>query len=136
MEMNNNDVVILNRPRQKKRGLSLNVNGRITLRAQPCRLLKLKKGDCIAFVEYLSQPYIIRVAYSRLPCIRLNGRLSQLHGCSVSTVKNLWPRIIGIPDGTKEVDLVVTDCTLCIRIGDQYYEGLAFITRTDPSHCR
>ena len=136
MERKNNEpVIILDRPRQQRRGLTLALDGRITIRALPCRILGLFPGCKISFVELYSQPYLINASQLEIG-IRLYGRKGQLHGSSVSTVRNLLPRIIGKPEGVKEIDLVVDDCPAPIYIGDYYCEGLAVITRTDPTHCR
>ena len=57
-----NDVIILNRPRVQKRGLALNLNGRITLRSSPCKLLDLHPGDkiCFCFSTPSKQMYVIK----------------------------------------------------------------------------
>lgn len=57
-----NDVIILNRPRVQKRGLALNLNGRITLRSSPCKLLDLHPGDkiCFCFYNPSKQMYVIK----------------------------------------------------------------------------
>ena len=135
MEKMNDEVIMLNRPRQKRRGLTIAVDGRITLRSLPCRLLELSQGDKIAFVEIHSQPYLIK-ANAMPEGIKLHGRKGQLHGSSVSTVRNLLHGIVGKPEGAKEIDLVVDARQSTIRIGEKYHTALAVISRTDAFHCR
>lgn len=135
MEERNNDIIVLNRPRQGRRALTIATNGRITLRAKVCRLLELGEGDKIAFIDAYSQPCIIK-ANDMGDGIRLYGRKSQLHGCSVSTVRTLLHYIKGHPKDAKEIDLNVGYVTDTVRIGTGYYQALVVVTRTDPSHCR
>nr|WP_297658461.1 hypothetical protein [uncultured Prevotella sp.] len=135
MAEDNSEIIMLNRPRQKRRGLTLNVDGRITLRSLPCKLLNLKTGDKIAFVEIHSQMYIIK-ANSINDGIKLHGRKSQLHGSSVSTVRNILSSIVGKPDEAKEIDLIVDNRLASLSIGSDIYEALAVVSRTDASHCR
>lgn len=61
---NETEIFILNRPRPQKRGLTLNKNGRITLRSYPVKLLGLQRGDKIVFFCLGSQMYIT-VGYSK-----------------------------------------------------------------------
>lgn len=136
MAENNSEIIMLNRPRQKRRGLTLGRNGRICLRSLPCKLLGLRKGDEIAFVEIDKQPYLIK-ANGMENGIRLFGRKTQLHGSSVNTVRYLLLyHIVGMPNEAQETDLVVNDTPIRLRIGDEEHDALAVITRTDPSHCR
>ncbi len=98
-------------------------------------MLGLTEGDKIAFIDLYSQPCIIK-ANNRTDGIRVYGRKGQLHGCSVSTVRNLLRYIKGKPDDAKEIDLSVGYVTESVRIGNYIYEALVVISRTDPSHCR
>nr|DAT45214.1 MAG TPA: Stage V sporulation protein T, Activator, DNA-binding, Repressor, Sporulation [Caudoviricetes sp.] len=133
--METNDVIILNRPRQQKRGLSINVNGRITLRSAPCKLLGLRPGDFLSFVSRGSQTYIIKCGDIE-NAIRLSGRPGQLHGNSTATAKYLFMVIYNMPIAAKEVDLVVSRQVESIQIGDTSYPALAFINRCDKEHYR
>lgn len=132
---NETDIYILNRPRPQKRGLTLNKNGRITLRSIPVKLLDLKRGDKILFFCYDSQMYIVKATEHSL-AIPLYGRKSQLHGCSASTVRVLFNHIPDIPPGTQEIDLVVSDHLEEVEVCKQTLQVLAVVNRADPSHCR
>ena len=57
---NEHELIILNRPRSPKRGLTIRTNGRIILRTQPCQLLGLSVGDKISFIVMGSQMYIVK----------------------------------------------------------------------------
>ncbi len=131
----NNDVIILNRPRQQKRGLSININGRITLRSAPCKLLGLKPGDFLSFASRGSQDYIVKVGDIKY-AIKLYGRPGQLHGNSSATAKHLFKIINYMPLNAKEVDLIVSSEVEILRIGDAIYPALAFISRADSEHSR
>ena len=132
---NEPDIYILNRPRPQKRGLTLNKNGRITLRSFPVKLLDLQRGDKIVFFCLGKQMYITKS--SDLPdAIPLYGRKGQLHGCSSSTVKCLFLHTLGIPPNAKEIDLVVSDQLETITVGDNTLQALAIVNRADPTHCR
>ena len=132
---NETDIFILNRPRPQKRGLSLNKNGRITLRSHPVKLLGLQQGDKIVFFCLGSQMYITKS--SSLPdAIPLYGRKAQLHGCSASTVKYLFLHTLGVPPNAQEIDLVVSDRLETITIGNDTIQALAVVNRADQSHCR
>lgn len=133
--METNDVIILNRPRQQKRGLSINVNGRITLRSAPCKLLGLKPGDFLSFASRGSQTYIIKCGDIE-NAIRLFGRPGQLHGNSTATTKYLFKVINNLPITAKEVDLIVSSQLEDLPIGDTAYPALAFIGRADSNHYR
>lgn len=132
---NETDIYILNRPRHQKRGLTLNKNGRITLRSSPIKLLGLERGDKIIFLFHDSQMYIVKSSSHNL-AIPLYGRKSQLHGCSASTVKELFNHIPGIPPDTQEIDLVVSDHLENVMICNDFIQALAVVNRADPSHCR
>lgn len=128
------ELIILNRPRCKKRGLTINRNGRITLRTQPCKLLALSRGDKISFGFMDGQMYIIK---TDLPdSILLSGRKGQLHGCSINTVRHMLAFISGIPSNATEIDLIVSDQCRNIRIGDVDYQALIVINRADLAHSR
>ena len=128
------ELIILNRPRCKKRGLTINRNGRITLRTQPCKLLGLSRGDKISFGFMDGQIYIIK---ADLPdSILLSGRKGQLHGCSVNTVRHLFIFISGIPTNATEIDLIVSDQCQTISINSVEYQALIVINRADFAHCR
>lgn len=133
--METNDVIILNRPRQQKRGLSINVNGRITLRSAPCKLLGLRPGDFLSFAIRGSQTYIIKCGDIE-NAIRLSGRPGQLHGNSSATAKYLFKVINYMPIAAKEVDLIVSSQLEDLLIGDTTYPALAFICRADSNHYR
>lgn len=129
------ELIILNRPRYKKRGLTINRNGRITLRTQPCKLLGLSRGDKISFGFMDDQMFIIKT--DSLPdSILLSGRKGQLHGCSVNTVRHLFAYICGIPINAKEIDLIVADQCQSISINSVEYQALTVINRADFAHCR
>ena len=129
------DIYILNRPRSQKRGLTLNKNGRITLRSFPVKLLGLERGDKIVFFCLGTQMYITKS--STLPdAITLYGRKGQLHGCSSSTVRCLFLHTPGIPPNVKEIDLVVSDQLETITVGDDTLQALAVVNRADLTHCR
>lgn len=132
---NEAEIYILNRPRPQKRGLTLNKNGRITLRSIPIKLLDLKRGDKILFFCYNAQMYIVKATEHSL-AIPLYGRKAQLHGCSASTVKVLFNHIPDIPPGTQEIDLVVADHLDNIKVCNENVQVLAVVNRADPSHCR
>lgn len=128
------ELIILNRPRCKKRGLTINRNGRITLRTQPCKLLGLSRGDKISFGFMDGQIYIIK---ADLPdSILLSGRKGQLHGCSVNTVRHLFIFTSGIPANATEIDLIVSDQCQSISINSVEYQALTVINRADFAHCR
>ena len=128
------ELIILNRPRCKKRGLTINRNGRITLRTQPCKLLGLSRGDKISFGFMDGQIYIIK---ADLPdSILLSGRKGQLHGCSVNTVRHMFVFISGIPTNATEIDLIVSDQCQTISINSVEYQALTVINRADFAHCR
>lgn len=131
----NKEATILNCPRLRKRGLSININGRITLRSSPCKLLDLKSGDSIFFVSYDGQTYIAK-DIKATDGIKLYGRPGQLHGNSATTVKNLWTIIPYMPIIAKEVDLIVSNKVENLPIGDASCPALAFISRVDKEHCR
>lgn len=129
------ELIILNRPRCKKRGLTINRNGRITLRTQPCKILGLSRGDKICFGFMDGQMYIIKT--DSLPdSILLSGRKGQLHGCSVNTVRHMLVFISGIPTNATEIDLIVSDQCRNIRIDDVDYQALIVINRADFAHSR
>lgn len=129
------EIYILNRPRPQKRGLTLNANGRITLRSFPVRLLGLERGDKIVFFCIGTQMYITKS--SDLPDgIQLYGRKGQLHGCSSSTVRCLFRHTPGIPPKAREVDLVVSDQVETVTVGDKSLQALAVVNRADMAHCR
>lgn len=132
---NKPDIFILNRPRPQKRGLTINKNGRITLRSIPIKLLNLKRGDKILFFCHNSQMYIVK-ATEHFLAIPLYGRKAQLHGCSVSTVRVLFNHIPGIPHGAQELDLVVSDHLDNIMVCNETIQALAVVNRADLSHCR
>lgn len=128
------ELIILNRPRCKKRGLTINRNGRITLRTQPCKLLGLSRGDKISFGFMDGQIYIIK---ADLPdSILLSGRKGQLHGCSVNTVRHMLVFISGIPTNATEIDLIVSGQCQSISINSVEYQALTVINRADFAHCR
>lgn len=128
------ELIILNRPRCKKRGLTINRNGRITLRTQPCKLLSLSRGDKISFGFMDGQMFIIK---TDLPdSILLSGRKGQLHGCSVNTVRHMFVFISGIPTNATEIDLIVSDQCQTISINSVEYQALTVINRADFAHCR
>lgn len=132
---NETEIFILNRPRPQKRGLTLNKNGRITLRSYPVKLLGLQRGDKIVFFCLGYQMYITKS--SSLPdAIPLYGRKAQLHGCSASTVKCLFLHTLGVPPNAQEIDLVVSDRLETITVGNDTLQALAVVNRADPSHCR
>lgn len=135
MEQQNNQPVILNRPRRSKRGLTIDRIGRFSLRTQLIRLLDLHAGDGIVFVRDNDQVYMIKSSTLPDPII-LSGRDGQLHGNSVATAKHLFLFIEGIKKGAKEVDLVVGNEIEKITIGDKGYDAVAIITRTDNAHCK
>ena len=132
---NETDIYILNRPRPQKRGLSLNKNGRITLRSYPVKLLGLQRGDKIVFFCLGSQMYITKSS-SFPDAIPLYGRKAQLHGCSASTVKCLFLHTLDVPPNAQEIDLVVSDRLETITVGNDTLQALAVVNRADPSHCR
>ncbi len=132
---NEHEPIILNRPRQKRRGLSLNMNGRITLRSFPVKLLRLERGDKIIFFCLGTQMYVAK-STSLPDAIPLYGRKGQLHGCSSSTVKCLFRHTPGIPPNTKEIDLVVSDQLESVKVSGTYLQALAVVNRADASHCR
>lgn len=132
---NETDIFILNRPRPQKRGLSLNKNGRITLRSYPVKLLGLQRGDKIVFFCLGSQMYITKSS-SFPDAIPLYGRKAQLHGCSANTVKCLFLHTLGVPPNAQEIDLVVSDRLETITIGNDTIQALAVVNRADQSHCR
>ena len=113
-----NDVIILNRPRVQKRGLALNLNGRITLRSSPCKLLDLHPGDKICFCFYTpsKQMYVIKstpdIEAKEVVCIKLSGRKGQLHASNVS-------------NETINLDVDGVSCP-----------ALAIVNRADSEHCR
>lgn len=128
------ELIILNRPRCKKRGLTINRNGRITLRTQPCKILGLSRGDKISFGFMDGQMFIIK---TDLPdSILLSGRKGQLHGCSVNTVRHMFVFISGIPTNATEIDLIVSDQCQTISINSVEYQALTVINRADFAHCR
>lgn len=131
---NEPSLIILNRPRSKKRGLTINRNGRITLRTQPIKLLKLEKGDSIIFACLDQQMYIIKS--NEYDAVHLYGRKGQLHGCSANTVRCLLINIRGVPHYANEVDLVVSDKLETINLYGKEYKALAVVNRADLSHCR
>ena len=132
---NSNDAIILNRPRQQKRGLSININGRITIRSAPCKLLDLNPGDSLFFVSLGSQNYIVKGGDFE-NAIKLSGRPGQLHGNSSATVRYLFKIIPYMSSTTKEIDLIVSNQVESIPIGDTSYPALAFINRSDKAHSR
>lgn len=79
--------------------------------------------------------YIVKSSSHNL-AIPLYGRKSQLHGCSASTVKELFNHIPGIPPNAQEIDLVVSDRLETITVGNDTLQALAVVNRADPSHCR
>lgn len=129
------ELIILNRPRCKKRGLTINRNGRITLRTQPCKLLGLSRGDKISFCYMDGQMFIIKTD-SFPDSILLSGRKGQLHGCSVNTVRHMFAYISGIPTNATEIDLIVSDQCQTININSVEYQALTVINRADFAHCR
>lgn len=135
MEQLNNQPVILNRPRRSKRGLTIDRNGRFSLRTQLIRLLDLHAGDGIVFVRDNGQVYMIKSS-TILDHIILSGRDGQLHGNSVATAKHLFLFIEGMKKDAKVVDLVVGNETEKITIDGKGYDAVAIITRTDSSHCK
>lgn len=135
MEQQNNQPVILNRPRRSKRGLTIDRNGRFSLRTQLTRLLDLHAGDGIVFVRDNDQVYMIKSS-TILDHIILSGRDGQLHGNSVATAKHLFLFIEGMKKDAKVVDLVVGNETEKITIDGKGYDAVAIITRTDSSHCK
>ena len=132
---NKPDIFILNRPRHQRRGLTLNKNGRITLRSFPIKLLGLERGDKIVFFCLGTQMYITKSA-DHPDAILLYGRKGQLHGCSSSTVKCLFLHTQGIPPNAQEIDLVVSDQIETITVGGNNLQALAVVNRADLSHCR
>lgn len=132
---NDTEIFILNRPRPQKRGLTLNKNGRITLRSSPIKLLELERGDKIIFLFHDSQMYIVKSSSHNL-AIPLYGRKAQLHGCSASTVKCLFLHTLDVPPNAQEIDLVVSDRLETITVGNDTLQALAVVNRADPSHCR
>lgn len=129
------ELIILNRPRCKKRGLTINRNGRITLRTQPCKILGLSRGDKISFGFMDDQMFIIKTD-SFPDSILLSGRKGQLHGCSVNTVRHMFAYISGIPTNATEIDLIVSDQYQTININSVEYQALIVINRADFAHCR
>lgn len=132
---NEPDIFILNRPRPQRRGLTLNKNGRITLRSFPIKLLGLERGDKIVFFSLGTQMYITKSA-DHPDAIPLYGRKGQLHGCSSSTVKCLLLHIPGIPPNAQEIDLLVSDHLETILVGYENIQALAIVNRADIPHCR
>lgn len=132
---NEHELIILNCPRFQKRGLTINRNGRITLRSKPCQQLGLVPKDKICFGIIDFQMYIIKCA--TIPdAIILSGRKGQLHGSSVNTVRHLFKYILGISQNTKEVDLVVANDVSTVTISGIDYKALPIVNRADPNHCR
>lgn len=131
-----NDLIILNRPRQQRRGLTINRNGRITLRSLPCKLLGLSSGDKICFGYQDHQLLVFKSGDFFPNAIPLSGRKGQLHGCSKATVNTILLLIPSIPASTTEIDLVVSSEASTIEIDDCYFQALTVINRADPSHCR
>lgn len=129
------ELIILNRPRCKKRGLTINRNGRITLRTQPCKILGLSRGDKISFGFMDDQMFIIKTD-SFPDSILLSGRKGQLHGCSVNTVRHMFAYISGIPTNATEIDLIVSDQYQTININSVEYQALIVINRADFAHYR
>lgn len=123
-------LVVINQPSFKKRGLMLNRNGRITLRALPIKMLGLKPGDKIVFVYVRQQMYLIKSSTLQ-DAIKLSGRKSQLHGNSVTTVKHLFLYIDGLISGAREVDLIVGSKVEDINIDGDIYKALPIITRAE-----
>lgn len=137
-----NDVIILNRPRVQKRGLALNLNGRITLRSSPCKLLDLHPGDkiCFCFHTESKQMYVIKttpdIEAKEVACIKLSGRKGQLHASDVSTVSFLLSYIPNIPTGTKQIELVTANETINLNVNSVSCPALAIVNRADSEHCR
>lgn len=137
-----NDVIILNRPRVQKRGLALNLNGRITLRSSPCKLLDLHPGDkiCFGFYTPSKQMYVIKstpdIEAKEVVCIKLSGRKGQLHASNVSTVSFLLSYIPNIPTGTKQIELITANETINLNVDGVSCPALAIVNRADSEHCR
>lgn len=131
-----NDIIVLNRPRKLKRGLTIEACGRLTFRSVPCKLLRLTAGKKIVFIYKSEQLYIIQSDRFE-NSIRLYGRDGQLHGNSVSTTKAIISNYLrDVPPGTREIDLVVAGKTEDINIDGAVYPALAVINRADKEHCR
>ncbi len=132
---NEHELIILNRPRPFRRGLTLNANGRITLRSLPVKLLGLEQGDKIIFFCIGTQMYLCK-SDAIASAIPLYGRKGQLHGCSSSTVRYIFHHTLGVSSNVKEIDLVVSDRLETVKLDDSPIEALAVVNRVDPSHCR
>lgn len=131
---NEHELIILNRPRSSKRGLTIRTNGRIILRTQPCQLLGLSVGDKISFIVMGSQMYIVKS--DTIPDgIPLSGRPGQLHGCSVNTIRQLFVYITDIPSRAKSVDLIVSDQLTTLTIHGKECPALTVVNRADSKHC-
>lgn len=130
-------ISILNRPHERKRGLTINrKTGRIFLRSCPCRLLNLHHGDKIYFVYYEDHQMYLFKGGDFPDGITLFGRVGQLHGNSINTVRHLSTLIHDVPPHTTEIDLVVANQITNINIDNQIFSALAVINRADVYHCR
>lgn len=135
MKNQNSQLIVLNRPRRNRRGLTISKDGRFFLRTQIIRLLGLHAGDGVVFVYSEGQMYMVKSSTLPDPII-LSGRDGQLHGNSVATAKHLLLFIEGAIKNCSEVDLVVGDKTVSLTIDGKMYDAAVIITRTDISHCR
>lgn len=135
MKNQNNQLIVLNRPRRNRRGLTIGKDGRFSLRTQIIRLLDLHAGDGVVFVYSEGQMYMIKSSTLPDPII-LSGRDGQLHGSSVATARHLLLFVEGVTKDCREVDLVVGDKTESLTIDGKKYDAAVIVTRTDFNHCR
>ena len=121
-------VTLLNRRRCTRRGLVLAQDGRIILRSRPCRILGLQEGDGISFAVESGQVYVYK---DPTPAgLRLSGRTSQLHCCSVGTVRNIVRYIPGLQQMPDTLELVTSEHPVMLSVSkDVSVPALAVINR-------
>lgn len=116
---------ILNVVPARKCGLVVSRDGRIMLRARPCRLLDLSVGDKIIFYYLDGQMYLYKDNASPV-ALALCGRPSQLHCCSVSTARQIFIHTTGA-DGMQRLELPVSPSLECVSVEDSEHQALAVI---------
>ena len=123
---------ILNKPKQHRKGIVIERSGRITLRSRPCRLLSLTVGCYVSFALAAGQMYLLREPQRPVNegALRLCGRPSQMHCCSVATAQELFRQTTGADDRQK-IELNVSPEKSSVVVDGVEFEALAIINIVD-----
>ncbi len=123
---------ILNRMPQRKRDVVISMSGRITLRSRVCRSLSLKTGDKVVFYMLGAQMYVFKDNTSPI-ALRLSGRPSQLHCCSVETARNIIRHTEGA-NGSFSLELLASGFPSHISVNGVERTAVAIINIFNKVH--